>query len=439
MRTDAPMEVRLRLIAVACALAAFLGGAIAAAQSTAAVTEDWVRSIPDGIGVMMDLDAGDNVFAVGYTVSTDVLTRKYSGDGDLLWERPWPTPNERARPSWISTDPAGNAFVSAYRVTGSHFDPAGWVVLKYNSAGKLLWRRALPGPLAETVRVETDPAGNAYVVGTLFHNDSSGTTSVDAMTVKFAPDGTRLWTRFFNGGPSVRDEPRSLAVSDDGSRVGVVGYSGGASFTVIYGADGRRLGANVQLDLGTAWDAAFGPQNQLYVGASSWTPATSDRMTITRFAADGKRLWTRHYPQGDVVRRIVVDSSGSVIATGTEGVYTDWMTLKVDANGAPLWSRRYDGFQSNDERPFFIGVDPSNNIYVTGEGGPAAPGPITSNPRMTTVKYAPGGARRWVLFTPQGQPRGVSVRIGTNGAIYLQGLGQMATARYIDAASGGAR
>jgi hypothetical protein len=59
----------------------------------------------------------------------------------------------------------------------------------YGPGGRLLWRDVVPVALGRTVRVETDDAGNAYVTGQMFLG-----TTVDAVTIKYAPNGTKLWT-----------------------------------------------------------------------------------------------------------------------------------------------------------------------------------------------------------------------------------------------------
>lgn len=64
-----------------------LATASALSQSAQPV-EAWRRSIPNHVGVMMDLDSQDNVFALGY--GTAVITRKYAPNGALQWERPLP-------------------------------------------------------------------------------------------------------------------------------------------------------------------------------------------------------------------------------------------------------------------------------------------------------------------------------------------------------------
>jgi hypothetical protein len=393
----------------------------AIAQET--VVEDWRATRPETTGVMLDLDPSNNVFAVGETIDS-VVTRKFAPDGNLLWERVTSPPPDRARASWISTDPTGNAIVAAYEVTGARFSPAGWLVIKYSPQGNLLWQDLIPVAHGRTVRVETDDAGNAYVTGTMFRG-----TTVDAVTIKYAPNGTKLWTRSFNGGPYIADVPSSIAVSPDGTRIATVGRSGPAFFTVIYDAQGTVIRRNVRSDLGTAHDAAFGPQNQLYVGTSRYTQETSDQMTIVKFGAGGSTVWTRSYAAGDYVYRIAVDGRGDVVAVGVVDTYFDWVTLKVAGNGTRLWSQRYSATDGDDEVPAFLSIDAANGIYVTGRAGPIPDAIGISLLMMTTIKYAPDGTLEWVVNRDIN--RGVSVRVGSDQAVYVLGQGQMLTVRYL--------
>src|SRR5918998_162675 len=96
------------IAAIAACLALAVGFA-AIAQET--VEEDWRATRPETTGVMLDLDPTNNVFVVGETIDS-VVTRKLAPDGTLLWERVAPPPPDRARASWISTDPTGNAIVA---------------------------------------------------------------------------------------------------------------------------------------------------------------------------------------------------------------------------------------------------------------------------------------------------------------------------------------
>jgi hypothetical protein len=419
MHRSRQAAISASVLAVYLALAASLP---AIAQQTQ-VQEDWRATRPETTGVMMDLDPANNVLVVGETIDS-VVTRKYASDGALRWERVAPSPPDRARASWISTDPAGNAIVAAYEVTGARFSPAGWFVIKYSPQGNLLWQDFIPVGHGQTVRVETDDAGNAYVTGTMFLG-----TTVDAVTIKYAPNGAKLWTRSFNGGAYAADVPSSIAVSPDGTRIAAVGRSGPAFFTVIYDAQGTVIRRSVRSDLITAQDAAFGPQNELYVGTSRYTQETSDQMTIVKFSRRGRTLWTRSYEAGDYIYRMAVDGAGDLVAVGVVDTYFDWVTLKVAPSGTRLWARRYSATNGDDEIPAFVSIDAANAIYVTGRAGPIPPGPGISLLMMTTIKYAPDGTFVWVVNRDIN--RGVSVRVGTDEAVYVLGQGQMLTVRYL--------
>jgi hypothetical protein len=200
-------------------------------------------------------------------------------------------------------------------------------------------------------------------------------------------------------------------------------------FTVIYDAQGNVVRRSVRTDLGTAHDAAFGPQNQLYVGTSTYTQATSDQMAIVKFAASGTTLWTKSYAAGDFIYRIAVDRAGNIVAVGVVDLYSDWVTLKVAANGTRLWSRRYSATQGDDEVPAFLSIDAANSIYVTGRAGPIPPDIGISLLMMTTLRYASDGTLVWVVN--QDINRGVGGRVGTDQAVYILGQGLMLTVRYL--------
>jgi hypothetical protein len=114
---------------------------------------------------------------------------------------------------------------------------------------------------------------------------------------------------------------------------------------------------------------------------------------------------------------------------GVVDIYFDWVTLKVAATGTRLWSRRYSATGGDDEVPAFLSIDAANSIYVTGRAGPIPPGPGISLLMMTTIKYAPNGTLVWVVNRDIN--RGVSVRVGTDQAVYVLGQGLMLTVRYL--------
>jgi hypothetical protein len=167
----------------------------------------------------------------------------------------------------------------------------------------------------------------------------------------------------------------------------------------------------------------------LYVGTSRYTQATSDQMTIVKFGAGGATLWTRSYAAGNYIYRIAVDRAGDVVAVGAVDVYLDWVTLKVGPGGVRRWSRRYSATEGDDEIPSFVAIDATNAIYVTGRAGPIPRAIGISLLMMTTIKYEPNGTQSWVVNKDIN--RGVSVRVGTDRAVYVQGTGEMLTVKYV--------
>ncbi|HSL23937.1 MAG TPA: hypothetical protein VK886_20555 [Vicinamibacterales bacterium] len=416
-------------------LGLMLNTASVQAQGTQALAELWRAADTRYAGVSMDLDPSDNVFEVGYTAVGDVIvTKKLDRDGRLLWERVY-DPAERLRPAWIAADAFGNVVVTGYSISGSSYTPSGFLTLKYDPVGTLLWSDFIPGPYAQTVRVKTDADGNAYVAGRLWVTNATGNTTLDFALVKYAPNGTRLWIRTFDGGGDgmAAEEPLGLAVSPDGRRIVLAGKRAQNLLVVAYDADGSLAWSHSRSDLGPAYDVAIGPSGEVVAGASSWTWATSNVMTILKFDASGRPLWTGTYPVGDFVWRIAVDSHGSIAATGVDQVlggmpYLNWVTVKTDGDGTLLWSHRYDGHSNNDEIPFGIAIDRFDAVYVTGQGGPGPSSGTLSTLRVVTAKYASDGTQQWVAFTDSG--KGLAVKVGNDDTIFVFGEGQMLTIRY---------
>ncbi len=109
--------------------------------------------------------------------------------------------------------------------------------------------------------------------------------------------------------------------------------------------------------------------------------------------------WVRKYgsglfPSDDQARSIVVDGSHNIYITGTsDSTFTgiDYVTVKYDSNGTPLWTRRYDGPDSFDDIPSSIGVDAANSVYLTGSSHNAS-----GHGEFCTLKYDSNGVQQWV-------------------------------------------
>jgi hypothetical protein len=400
-------------------------------RAQSGVIEVWRDSAGNWTGKRHALDAAGNLLVVGDTVVGDIIqVRKYTPAGQLLWSRIYDPP-ERVVSYWIATDLLGNAWIAAARITGSQNSRVGFLVLKYDSTGNLVFVDATNGGLA--VRVVTDSGGNAYVIGNGWF---AGTLADNYMVVKYAPNGRRLWTGFLeNGSSTFLAGPRSVALSPDETRLAVAGGGFTAtwhalSVAMFDTANGRRLWNFVDTSKYGGQDVGFSPDGaNLYVGNTEI--GLTNAMALHKFDLAGNRIFSRSYTQGIALSRVAVDRAGNVIAIGTASPlpgsgYRDWMTIKTNSAGALLWARRYDATRVNDEIPEWVTVDRANAVYVAGMGGP---GPNTGNVsflKPVTLKYNSAGDPIWV--TVDGGNAQVSVDV--TGSVFTLESNQMTSARF---------
>ena len=406
--------------------------AAAPLRAQSGVSEVWRDSAGNWSGKRHALDADGNLLVVGDTVVGDVIqVRKYSPAGALLWSSIYDPP-DRVVSYWIATDPAGNSWVGAARLTGSSATRIGWIVLKYDPDGNLVFTDTTVGSRA--VRVVTDAAGNAYVVGAGWF-----TGAADAwMVVKYAPDGRRLWTGFLESGSTAfLSVGSAVALSPDQTRLVVAGGSSSIPYHAFSVAlfdtgSGRRLWNYVDGTRFGAVDAAFSPDGaSVFVGSTDVLSVNPTRMALHKFNLAGNLLFQRSYPQGLALNRLAVDASSNVVATGTASplpgsAYRDWMTIKTDSAGTLLWAQRYDGSHTFDEVPGWVTVDTADAVYVAGMGGPSPSIGLVSVLKPVTVKYDAGGSPIWAAFNGGD----AQVTVDSAGSVFTLATGAMISARF---------
>jgi len=423
------MKIRSAPFGLLLSAVLLLPGTRVAAQTSAPAVEVVWSATADFAGKMMDIDRFDNVYSVGDTIVGGlVLTRKFDPDGVLLWERSY-RPEFAVKASWVAADPNGGAYVVGYKWTGSNQSAIGYFVLRYDASGNLVWTDISDGGAAIAVRAVADVAGNAYVTGGLY---VAGSYTLGI--VKYSPDGVRQWVcpavnpngNGFPGTPL----PTGLYLSADGSSVAASGSSGYNYYVLSCDQSGSKRFQVFRDHSVYAAGVAITNQGAVYFGNGL---AGGAGMQITKYSATGAVQWTNVFPQGDYIYRLALDSQGNVIATGPDysNYYANWVTLKVAPSGALLWSATFDALTANNEVPAFVALDPLDNVYVTGVGGPEV---VAANGsrymRMVTLKYSANGALAWTIGSIDGGSGNV-VRVGGDGsALFVQGYGQMYTARY---------
>ena len=430
MKSSRQYDSLARLVVMLALLVGVAAPATVLAQPTQALSEGWRDADYNFSARMMATDLSDNIYVLGDTVVGDyVLIKKFSAAGVLLWQTTY-DPAERLRGVWIAVDSANGPVVVASIISGSSAQPAGWLTLKYATDGALLWANSLPGPFSDVRRVAIDANNNIYVAGRMWLTNLTGSTTHDSVLVKYGSDGTRLWTATFDNGSAV-DEPYSLAISPDSSRIAVAGISGNLFMALMYDSSGNQLWANTNSPAYAANDVAFGPGNISYFATGTYFPQDPNpyQMAIAKFGAAGEQLWVKSYSVGDRAYRVRVDGQGNVVATGIDQAgYTDWMTIKTSANGSLLWSQRYDGGRNNSEIPNMLLLDASDAVYVTGTGGPNPSTGTISYLKGVVVKYDSNGAPQWAVWDPYAG--GKAVALGAGNTLVSLGFGYLVTTHY---------
>ena len=395
--------------------------------SAQTVTEAWVQSDANGYpyGSMIAMDSQENVVVTGWRLGSYIVTKKYDPDGNMLWEQHYSVPDLQAVATWVLVDPFDNVVITGYPQTfSSNPVEVGLLTIKYDSAGNLLWSDTYPGTWAFAVRGISDADGNIYVAGRAWFG------TYDFVTIKYAPDGTRLWVDVFdqNGGFHT---PNSMDLDSQGHLIINGAGSSGGFITVLYNTNGVRQWVVEQFGNATTWVKLTG-DGYFYLTGSFYNPTTSTDIWLLKYDLSGNLISERNYDFGGTTEygtRLTLDSQGNVIVTGIQSVYSHWITIKVDPQGALLWSNTYSENPYNDAWPSFIMTGPADEVYVTGVGGPPPP-PCCSYRSMATLRYNSDGSNPWTATYFATSQRGVGLALASDDSIYVAGDYMLTVIKY---------
>ena len=308
------------------------------------------------------VDASGGVYVTGHVTyppaygSQNIWTRKYDGDGNVLWTSTSSSTGSNADTgSGITTDSSGNVYVIGRQYPVGSIDDI-WI-RKYNTDGLIQWTTGYGAggsayDAGYGIAVDTD--ANVYVTGKL------GVTSQydDVWAAKYnsANPPLLLWTTTYNGIGNYYDEGRGVAVDSGGDVyvTGAEGINGSGTkgilirkydtagllqWTTTYSGTGTEDGGNA-----VALDASA----SVYV-AGTLAPVSMSGW-LGKFGSDGLAHWTTTYTEltYNYANGVALDSSGNIYAGG----YTAYTTGKS-------WLRRYnsDAFSSLGSGPAnFVGA-----------------------------------------------------------------------------------
>ncbi|MFN0275211.1 MAG: hypothetical protein ACKVPJ_05675, partial [Chitinophagales bacterium] len=419
-------------------------GYIITLSSYAQVTEDWVS--PDSYygknGIMVAVDASDNVFTLSDIFNGDIYLTKRAADGTILWSTGYDntTSSQWEVASWVCIDGNGDAIVTGFTNTGfgSEWYPVQMVTMKFNgSDGVLEWRVTESTGSAHRGRVcAVDAENNIYVSGDMNAFRTSYSDTGNQVLIKYAPDGTQIWKATTDEEGNSMPGPSVAMKFDSEGNIIIIGsppfsYS---QTTVKFSPDGICLW-HVSFDGYGGPDIAIDASDNIYILGSMYV--TDIDIVVRKVDSDGALLWENTYDFGsaNLSRRIVCDSEGNAIICGygsqlTGMPYVDWLVFKINSSGTELWEHRYNEHANNDEWPLDIKIDNADNVYIIGQGGPWPGYFWTSLTQMVTVKYNPDGTNEWVALHTTYASVGQSLCLASDNSIYAVGQGNAVTIHY---------
>ncbi|WP_162055707.1 SBBP repeat-containing protein [Pontibacter pamirensis] len=395
--------------------------------------DSWLDE-PAGIVV----DEGGNSFVTGTSRGLGIekiRTVKYAASGEELWAVQVES-NATARA--IAIDEAGGVYITGFRYgneTGADF-----IIIRYDAAtGEQNWIQQYNGPASNfdfPIAIAADNAGGVYVTGYSYSSE----TGADYATVRYAAaTGEETWAMRYNGPTNGLDDPKSIAVDNNGG-VYVTGTSDGDYATVRYdAATGEESWVMRYNTSDTAMDAAAAVAvdgGGVYVTGSSNT----DYATIRYDAATGEESWVMRYNGSDIgldaATALAVGKDGGVYVTGSSN--GDYATIRYDAaTGEESWIMQYNGPGGGNDEARYILVSDDGGVIVSGSSPNYSSG---TGIDFATVRYdAASGEEQWTMRYNSADNGNDEVRGITagNGSVYATGFsnGNYVTIRY-DAITG---
>jgi hypothetical protein len=338
------------------------------------------------------LGVGGAVYVCGTTLTNggDAILLKFDATGNLIWQRTWGSP-EAEGSNAVATAADGSVYIAGISRNNA-LQTADLVIVKFDSAGNLIWQKASAG-MAGFEALAVAPDGSVYAAGTRFR--PGGVAEFDVVVLKLNSAGTRLWERIYSAGEVV--DPRGgMVVAADGSIVLAGAIQAPKSGIVDIAALLIKLDANGNLVFDRQWggksgDAGAGvalapaPDGSIYVAGASDSFGTGGDAFVVHVAADGKAAdaVTWGGTGFDSGSGVGVAANGTVVLAATTTTAPPYSLL-----GAPKKVSAVRGT-----------VAVAGNAFGDAAGVTADPGAAAINSGGTTV-YGGNFEAALVRFTP---------------------------------------
>ncbi len=302
----------------------------------------------------VDFDPGPGVNNLTSTASSDVFVSKYNASGTPVWT----TKAGAAQSATLLTiDGTGNLYMI----------PWGGAITKLNNAGNIAWTKPMSFTYASDLT--TDNAGNLYISGyfqgTVDFDPGPGVSNLIAATtggqyntfvLKLDTAGNFIWAKPVLSANNIQIQ--GILVGNDGKLYMTGAFSGIADFDPGTGTANVTAGTTP-----AAFIAKWNPD-----GSYIWAKTTQGSTAGT---AEGARF-SRHpfnndiYLMGQFTGTVDFDPGPGVLHATSNGG-NDVFILRMDTAATVTWVKRIGG--AGLDNPSDIAVDTAGAVYTTGVFG----------------------------------------------------------------------
>ena len=264
----------------------------------------------------------------------DYWILKIDGAGNILWEKTYGGSQSDIARGCVQA-PDGSFYITGSSsstdgdVTGNHGLGDSWVI-KLDSAGNLLWQKALGGSGVDVGwRIQSTADGGVLNVGTTASSNgdviSLNHGVLDIWIVKLDSSGTIQWEKCYGG--SAADEVKSIGLTNDGDFL-VSGYSASSDgdLTSNFGGDDIWIFEIDSLGI-LQWQKSFGGSGE-------------DWCLDSRQTASGEYLISGHSASAD--HDVSFNHGG-----------TDVWIAKLDTAKNIIWEKSLGGSANEEGREFY--------------------------------------------------------------------------------------
>lgn len=359
-------------------------------------------------GVAVAADAMDNAYTASwdYNSAGDITLTRWSNSGTVLWNASFnntdATRHEVA--TWLDTDGDGNILVSG-TIRSGYSNPvnANSILMKFNPAGNLIWRRVYETGFdgSSTVKCLIDAQNSIYVLG--LGNSGSG---IVTCVKKISSAGASLWTWFDTAGIGA---PLNFKFTPEGNLViSARGRTGSINGFTKIDPNGIRIWSLGGINSLTVGDAAGDANGNTYIINGQYV-ATNAGSIVRKLSPTGTAIWERTNTMAGM--RIEVGSDNCPVICGFPNSGTAGAAfMKYDINGNILWQNPdADGPSYNLLSHAQLKLDGSNAAYLAAS--------IMS--QMAVCKVNSNGTTAWTATISGSYP--VAMDFGSANRLFVVG------------------